>query len=67
MIYELLISEMKKSPVSRYRIAKETGVSEASLCKIFNRQQKSIKLEHIEALLDYFNYKIVKEGEQNEN
>lgn len=63
MIYEILQTELKNAPESRYSIAKKTGVSEASLCKILHRQQKSIKLEHIEKLLSYFNYSIVKDGE----
>ncbi len=67
MLYELLQSEIKNANESRYAIAKKTGVSEASLCKILHGQQKSIKLEHIEKLLNYFKYSIVKDGEQNES
>jgi hypothetical protein len=63
MIIEIIIKEIQKSEKSRYQIAKETGISEAILCKVLHGKQTVIETRTADILLKYFNYKIVKDGE----
>jgi len=58
MIIELLRAEIRSSRESRYRIAKETGVQQAMLCKIV--QGKSCRVETADKLFAYFGLKVVK-------
>jgi transcriptional regulator with XRE-family HTH domain len=52
MILETIKKEIKKSGKSRYRIAKESGVSESQLCKLFGGQ--SLYCETADLLCQYF-------------
>ena len=57
-IAETIRKEITKSNQTRYQIAKETGVSEAQLCRFM--QGKTLTAETLGILLDYFGYEIVK-------
>jgi hypothetical protein len=59
MIYKILHDELRATTKTRYRIAKETGVGEAILCRLFHHQT-GISVKHVETLLDFFGYEIVK-------
>ena len=43
---------VEKASVTRYQIAKETGISEATLCRF--AQGGSLKLETLDKLAEYF-------------
>ena len=58
MIIETIRKEIEKSKKTRYRIWKDTGVSEAQLCRLM--QGKTVTCETAEILLKYFGYKIKK-------
>ena len=55
---KILRQEISKGTISRYRIAQETGVSEAQLCRFM--QGGSLKVETTDILLDYFGYELKK-------
>ena len=57
---EKLRHEIKTCGKSRYSIAKDKGIEEASLCRFM--QGGSLKIETVEKLLDYFGYEIKKKG-----
>ena len=48
---------IQKNAKSRYRIAKETGLSEALLC-LFMKGYRNLRLENLEAVADCIGYKI---------
>jgi len=50
--------EINKGKISRYRIAQETGISEAQLCRFM--QGGSLKVETTDILLDFFGYELRK-------
>ena len=52
-IKKVIIDEIKRMPVSRYRLSKETGVDEALLSRLV-RGKVGLSLENAEKLLDYF-------------
>jgi hypothetical protein len=52
-IKKVIIDEIKRTPVSRYRLSKETGVDEALLSRLV-RGKAGLSLENAEKLLDYF-------------
>ena len=56
MIIEEIRKQIKKCPVSRYQISKDTGIDEASLCRIM--QGRSCKVETADKLFKYFRLKI---------
>ncbi len=58
-IVKLLREEIKKSKESRYRIAKETGVSQTRLCRLM--QGESINAENAGRLLEHFGYTLKKQ------
>jgi plasmid maintenance system antidote protein VapI len=58
MIIEIIRKEIQKSGKSRYEIAKETGVSEAQLCRLI--QGRTLTCETAEVLLKYFGYELRK-------
>jgi len=58
MIIELLRSEIETCEVSRYAISKESGVSEAQLCRLM--QGRSLSCENADKLFDYFGFEIRK-------
>lgn len=51
MILETIKKEIKKSGKTRYRIAKQSGVSESQLCKLFGGQ--SLYCETADLLCQY--------------
>ena len=57
---KILRQEINKGKVSRYRIAKETGISEAQLCRFM--QGGSLKVETTDILLDFFGYELKKKA-----
>jgi hypothetical protein len=57
---KILRQEISKGTISRYRIAQETGVSEAQLCRFM--QGGSLKVETTDILLDYFGYELKKKA-----
>jgi len=57
-IIKIIRDEIEKSGKTRYKIAQETGVDNAQLCRIL--QGKTITLETAEILLSHFGYSITK-------
>jgi len=57
-IAETIRNEIRKSPRTRYQIAKDTGVSEAQLCRLMQGQTLGGQTAGI--LLDYFGYELIK-------
>ena len=52
-IKKVIIDEIKRMPVSRYQLSKETGVDEALLSRLV-RGKAGLSLENAEKLLEYF-------------
>jgi len=52
MIIEIIRRQIRKCGKTRYRIAKDTGVAEAQLCRIM--QGKTCTVETADILLKYF-------------
>ena len=59
MIIEALRKEIEKSGLSRYRISQDTGVDQATLCRLM--QGKTITVETADILLKYFGLAITKD------
>jgi predicted XRE-type DNA-binding protein len=49
---------LRNSKVSRYRIAKDTGISEATLSLFVNGKHSNLGMSHVETLLDYLGYEV---------
>jgi transcriptional regulator with XRE-family HTH domain len=58
MIIETLKKEIQQCGLSRYEIAKRTGVSQAQLCRFMKGQ--SFQCETADVLLKYFGYELRK-------
>jgi len=58
MIIETLRKQIEKSGLSRYRISQDTGVDQATLCRLM--QGKTITVETADLLLNYFEIEMVK-------
>ena len=58
MIIEVLKKEIQQCGLSRYEIAKRTGVSEAQLCRFMKGQ--SFQCETADLLLKFFGYELRK-------
>jgi len=58
-IKKIIVDEIKRMPVSRYRLSKETGVNEALLSRLV-RGEAGVSLENAEKLLDYFGFVEIK-------
>jgi transcriptional regulator with XRE-family HTH domain len=58
MIIEVLKKEIKQCGLSRYEIAKCTGVSQAQLCRFMKGQ--SFQCETADLLLQFFGYELTK-------
>jgi len=56
MIIGEIRRQIKKCRVSRYQISKDTGIDEATLCRIM--QGQSCKVETADELLKYFGLKV---------
>ena len=52
-IKKVIIDEIKRMPISRYRLSKETGINESILSRLV-RGEKGLTLENAEKLLEYF-------------
>ena len=59
MIIETIRKEIAKSKKTRYQIMKETGVSEAQLCRLM--KGRTITCETADILLKYFSYRLKKD------
>jgi plasmid maintenance system antidote protein VapI len=60
MIVDIIRKEIDRSKKTRYRIAQESGVSEAQLCRLM--KGKTITCETADILLKYFGYIVKKKG-----
>ncbi len=58
-----LIRTIKRSRITRYRIAKDTGVSQSLLSR-FVSGERSISLETAELLCDYFKLELVEKAKR---
>ena len=58
MIVKIIRKEIANSNKTRYQIAKDSGVSEAQLCRLM--QGKTITCETADILLQYFGYNLKK-------
>jgi transcriptional regulator with XRE-family HTH domain len=56
---ELLRAAIGQSGLTRYRIAKDTGIDEAALMR-FVRGETSLRLDRADLLADYLGLKLVK-------
>ena len=56
---DVLRAAIQQSDVTRYRIAQDTGVKEASLCRFVHGEQ-SLRLDKADALADYLGLELVK-------
>ena len=52
-IKKVIIDEIKRMPITRYRLSKETGINESILSRLV-RGEKGLTLENAEKLLEYF-------------
>jgi len=57
-VIEIIRKEIETCGMKRYRIAKDTGISQAQLHRIVNGG--SLKAETVGALLEYFGYELRK-------
>jgi hypothetical protein len=57
MILQEIRKYVKRGPISRYRICKDTGINQAALCRIM--QGKSCDVKTADKLLKYFDLKLV--------
>ena len=60
MIIEVLKKEIENCGLSRYEIAKRTGVSQAQLCRFMKGQ--SFQCETADLLLQFFGYELRKKA-----
>lgn len=56
MIRDTIIKQIEKSGLSRYRISMDTGVDQATLCRLM--QGKTITIETADILCKYFGLKL---------
>ena len=56
-LHEITLEAIRNSPVSRYRIAKDTGISQATLSLIIHRK-RNLGLDMAERILDYLGYTV---------
>ena len=63
-ILKTIRDEVKKSGLSRYRIAKDCGIDQGQMHRIMEKNQ-SLYFETAEILLDYFGYEIKKKRGKN--
>ena len=58
-ISETIRKAILTADVSRYRIARETGIEEAALSRFVNRK-RGLSMEALDQLADYFGFRLVK-------
>lgn len=56
-----LRAEIEGSKLSRYRIAKDTGIEESALSR-FMSGERGLSMEALDALFEYFNLDVVRRG-----
>jgi plasmid maintenance system antidote protein VapI len=56
MIRDTILKQIDKSGLTRYRISMETGVDQATLCRLM--QGKTITIETADILCKYFGLKL---------
>jgi plasmid maintenance system antidote protein VapI len=56
---DVLKAAIEQSEVSRYRIAKDTGITEPSLCR-FMQGRASLRLDKADVLADYLGLELVR-------
>jgi hypothetical protein len=61
---DALKAAIEQSGVSRYRIAKDTGITEPSLCR-FMQGIASLRLDKADVLADYLGLELVKRKARN--
>ncbi len=49
---------LRESTVSRYAIAKETGLSQPMLCRFLNEEDRGLSLRAAASLADYFGFEL---------
>jgi predicted XRE-type DNA-binding protein len=49
---------LRTSKVSRYRISKDTGISEATLSLFVNGKHSNLGITHVETILEYLGYEV---------
>lgn len=63
MILETIREELNNSKVSRYRIARDTGLAESQLSRLM--QGRDVSCRTADILLRYFHYTIIKADRGN--
>ena len=56
-LQEITLEAIRNSPVSCYRISKDTGISQATLSLIIHRK-RNLGLDMAERILDYLGYTV---------
>ncbi|MGA2062458.1 MAG: helix-turn-helix transcriptional regulator [Thermoguttaceae bacterium] len=56
---DTLKAAIEQCGVTRYRIAKDTGITEPSLCR-FMQGESSLRLDKADVLAEYFEMELVK-------
>ena len=59
MILEIIRSEIKKCGVSRYRIAKDTGIPESTLCRLM-QGKGGLGVPTVDILCEYMGLKLIR-------
>jgi transcriptional regulator with XRE-family HTH domain len=65
-IYDQIRKAIKASGKSRYRISKETGISEPALCR-FMQNERGMSVERLEALAKHLGLEIVVRPKKEKN
>lgn len=60
-ITAVLKAAIKESGLTRYRIAKDTGITEATLCR-FVQGETSLRLDKADVLADYLGLGVVRKS-----
>ena len=61
---ERIRAEIEGSPVSRYRLAQETGIEESALSR-FMSGNRGLSMEALDALFEYFDLDVVRRGRKS--
>jgi len=66
-IEKTLLDELERMPISRYQLARETGIQESALSR-FVYGERSLSLKAAQVLLNHFGYELKKKrGSKNGN
>ena len=66
MMTDVLKAAIEQSGVSRYRIAKDTGLTEPSLCR-FMQGATSLRLDRADVLAEYLGLELVTKAKRKTN